>query len=91
MSLNSYRDEVRDFIVKAGFDAEGIDKLIFLLEEEFEYLKAYRDDDSKLQHQVYDLLYLLFEIAAKRDLDIDYEWQKGRDKKEKYIQKKGST
>ena len=40
----------------------------------------------KVQHQLYDMIYLLFEIAAANDLDLDSEWQAGTKRKaEKYL------
>jgi hypothetical protein len=36
-----------------------------------------------MRHQVYDMLFLLFEIAAQRGFDLDAEWNRGRERKEK--------
>lgn len=41
---------------------------------------------DKLRHQIYDMLFILFEIAADNKFDLDAEWDKGRQrKKEKYL------
>ena len=37
-------------------------------------LKASINEPSKLSHQVYDMLFLLFEIAFEFNIDIDSEW-----------------
>ena len=83
MSLNDYKDEVREFLEKVGSENEPLEKDIERLEEELELLKQ-AENDSEIQHQVYDLLFVLFAIAAKKDLNLDEEWNKGREAKKKY-------
>ena len=86
MSLNNYRDEAGDFLKKIGADNEGTGKKVKWLEDEFNILKASINEPSKLNHQVYDMLFLLFEIAFESNMDIDTEWNNGRVRKqEKYI------
>lgn len=84
MGLNFYIDEVRDFIDKSGFVAD-YDKIFAMLDEEFSALKSANGDAEKMQHQVYDMLFLLFEIAAKGNFNLDTEWEKGRERKKKYL------
>lgn len=33
---------------------------------------------DKLRHQIYDMLFILFEIVADNKIDLDAEWDKGR-------------
>ena len=91
MSLNEYRDEAKRFMRKIKTEDDK-NKLISMLEEEFDILKATDvDDENKLRHQVYDMMFLLFEMAAKFDMDLDREWEKGRRKKEaKYAENGGA-
>ncbi|MEG1798321.1 MAG: hypothetical protein RR262_17730, partial [Clostridium sp.] len=58
------------------------------LEEEFQLLKESVDanETNKIRHQIYDMLYLLFEISADYDFDLDSEWNLGKEKKlKKYM------
>ncbi|MPM54012.1 hypothetical protein SDC9_100784 [bioreactor metagenome] len=87
MSLNFYIDEVREFMDKAGFSSEVEADIFKMLDEEFALLKSSYGNEEKMQHQIYDMLFLLFEIAAKHNMDLDSEWIKGRDKKKKYLPK----
>lgn len=86
LSLNDYKDEAKRFIEKINANDDSITKLISMLETEFDILKRTAvEDEDKLRHQIYDMLFLLFEIASKYDMDLDKEWEKGRKKKkEKY-------
>lgn len=84
LSLNFYRDEVSEFIYKSGFSVD-IPKIFVMLDEEYSLLKESCGDAARMQHQVYDMLFLLFEIAAKCNMDLDAEWSKGKEKKKKYL------
>lgn len=49
-------------------------------------LKAVRHDDPRLCHQIYDVMFLLFSLAADHGLDLDAEWEVGlRRSREKYL------
>ena len=86
MSLNNYRDEAGEFLKNIGADNDGLEAKVKMLEEEFGILKSSINETRKLNHQVYDMLFLLFEIASDTNMDIDAEWSKGRIKKQnKYI------
>ena len=90
MSLNSYISEVRDFLEEANVSDQDITQKINWLEEEFQLLKDSIDmnDSDKIQHQIYDMLFLLFEISISYDFDLDSEWEIGREKKrQKYMPK----
>ena len=87
MNLDDYRDEVKEFLIKINsFEVNQEQKLAWL-EKEFELLKsAVKNSDNKaISHQIYDMMYLLFEIAADNNSDLDSEWVNGRKKKDKYI------
>ncbi|MBN2879306.1 MAG: hypothetical protein JXN65_06695 [Clostridia bacterium] len=86
MSLNKYRDEAGRFLEAIGADGEPIEKIIVMLEDEMKTLKENAGDDAIVTHQLYDLIFLLFEIASQQQADLDSEWEKGRKRKQgKYI------
>lgn len=88
MSLNGYRDEAEDFLKKIGAKNDGSDTKVNMLEEEFNILKEVIDNPDKLKHQIYDMLFILFEIASDHRFDLYNEWNKGKKRKEeKYISK----
>lgn len=84
MSLNALRDEAGEFL-KAVDPAgeEPVSAIIDMLDKEYAELTASLDDPARLSHQVYDMLFLLFELAAKKGFDLDAEWTQGREKKRK--------
>ena len=85
MNLNSYKEEVRIFLENINSLNQGSEQKIEWLDEEFQLLKNAIDtnDKSKIKHQIYDMLFLLFEISADYDFDLDSEWNIGREKKHK--------
>lgn len=87
MSLNEYKNEVREFLIRMGsLNGDNYQKITWL-NEEFELLKEAinASEKDKIEYQLYDMLYLLFEIAADNSFDLDKEWQKGKKRKqEKY-------
>ena len=88
MGLNRYRDEVAEFLDKIAAREEPVSRVIVMLDEEITLLKESLDDRERLSHQLYDVLFLLFEIAAMNDLDMDTEWTQGRERKRaKYLRK----
>lgn len=87
MSLNALRDEAGRFLEAVDpAGAQPVSKIIGMLEEEFAALKASLDDPGRLSHQVYDVLFLFFELAAKKHMDLDAQWIRGRDRKRKYTE-----
>ena len=54
-----------------------------MLDGELTKLKESIGDRTELSHQIYDMTFLLFELAARFDLDLDAEWAKGRNRKQK--------
>lgn len=87
MCLNNYRDEVKEFLVKINSFGVDQEQKLMWIEKEFELLKsAVKNSDNKaISHQIYDMMYLLFEIAADNNSDLDSEWVNGNKKKVKYI------
>ena len=85
MDLNTFRDEAGAFLQAVDpADKESASDIIGMCDQEYAALKASLDDRERLSHQVYDVLFLLFELAAKKALDLDAQWAQGRDKKRKY-------
>lgn len=88
MGLNNFRDEAYSFLEKIGAKDESFNKLMGMLDEEVELLKESERDMDSLRHQICDVLFILFEISGKHNLDLDAEWDKGRKRKQKkYIDK----
>ena len=77
-----------------GGGQEHVSRILGWLDEELAELKdaTDRDDLPKLRHQIYDVLFLLFELAARFDLDLDAEWAAGRERKRvKYLKDNGNV
>ncbi|WP_407310636.1 hypothetical protein [Desulfosporosinus sp. SB140] len=87
MSLNNYRDEAGEFLKIIGVKNDMSDtQKVNMLEEEFNILKEVMDNPDRLKHQIYDMLFILFEIASAHQFDLESEWNEGRKRKEeKYI------
>ena len=83
MSLNTYRDEAGRFLDDIHASDEPIEKKIMMLQQELDLLKTGTHDVKVISHQVYDLLFLLFEIASQYDIDLDSEWLAGQSRKTK--------
>lgn len=90
MSLNDYRDEAGKFLRMIGATDEPVDKILGWLDNELAALRASLNDRPQLAHQVYDVMFLLFELAARYNLDLDEQWANGRRRKlDKYCRKAG--
>lgn len=91
MSLNDYRDEVEKFLIRIDNLGKNTDQKIIWLDKEFSLLKTAieNSDKASISHQIYDMMYLLFEISADFRCNLDKEWQIGNIKKEKYLNSKG--
>ena len=86
MDLNGYRDEVAEFLDEIAAGEQPVSRVMNMLDEEIALLKESLDDRERLNHQLYDMLFLLFEIAAMYNLDMDSEWTQGRERKRtKYL------
>lgn len=87
MGLNTYRDEVGEFLDGITAREEPVSRVMNMFDEEVALLKESLDDRERLSHQLYDALFLLFEIAAINNLDMDAEWARGRERKRaKYLE-----
>jgi hypothetical protein len=85
MSLNAFRDEAGEFLSAVDPSNERpVSEIIRMLDEEYATLKASVGEPDRLRHQVCDVLFLLFELAAKSGFDLDGEWDRGRVRKRKY-------
>jgi hypothetical protein len=74
MPLNDYRDEAGDFMKAVNdFDCPA-GRILDMLDEEVRLLREAVDDPARCRHKTYDALFLLFELAAIRDFDLDEEW-----------------
>lgn len=87
-SLNSYKKEVKDFLDSLGDSRANVSEMISMLEKKFEKLKIALGDDE-ISHELYDVLFLLFEFAAEYDINLDREWENGMERKKiKYLKNK---
>jgi NTP pyrophosphatase (non-canonical NTP hydrolase) len=84
VTLNDYRDEAGRFLAAIGEGKGNKDKILTWLNEETVLLQKAADDGDwpKLRHQIYDVMFLLFELASRFDLDLDAEWETGRQRKQ---------
>ena len=75
MTLNDYRDHAGEFMAAIGAGEGDVSRILGWLDEESAALKeaAGGGDLPALRHQIYDMLFLLFELAARFDLDLDAE------------------
>lgn len=85
MTLNNYRNEVEHFLNNLGEKALKPSEIIAAFEKEFSLLKNNLDNKAVANHQLYDLLFLILELAAYNQTDLDEEWARGREKKKKYL------
>jgi len=89
MSLNDYCDEVQRFMLGLEKDKVFSSSIIItLIEQEFATLKININNKVIVDHQLYDLLFLLLELAVYNKTDLDSEWLLGKEKKKKYLVKK---
>ncbi len=87
MSFNDYRNEVQQFMSALKETQWPPATIIQALEQEIVILKANLNDKATVDHQLYDLLFLLLELAAHNQTDLDTEWNQGKAKKKKYLTK----
>jgi len=82
MSLNDHRNEAADFLRMIGAGGEHVEKILGWLDEELLRLRQCMTDRHELAHRVYDVMFLLFELAATHNLDLDKQWTQGRRRKQ---------
>jgi hypothetical protein len=83
MSLNVYRDEAGLFLEAIRASDEPVETKMKMLQDELNLLKISVQDAKVVAHQVYDILFLLFEIASQCNVDLDSEWCAGQSRKAK--------
>ena len=81
MGLNDYRDEAADFLRMIDATDQPIGRITDRLDAELIRLHQSLQDRPELAHRVYDMMFLLFELAARYDLDLDEQWTRGRQHK----------
>lgn len=81
MNLNEYRNEAAQFLQMIGATDEPVEEILGWLDEELPRLRQSLHDRPELAHRVYDMMFLLFELAARNDLDLDEQWSQGRQRK----------
>lgn len=85
MTLNIFRDEAAAFLKKVDPTGnESLSDILVPLDHEYEDLKACLENPARMSHQIYDMLFLLLELAANLGTDLDAEWALGRERKKKY-------
>ncbi len=84
MYLNKLRNQVGKFLDKINKKKLTEDDIIKHIEKELKILQRAKHDRRKYKHQIYDILYLLLELAAINLFDLDEEWEKG-EKKKKFL------
>ncbi len=93
MTLNEYRDDAGGFLKIISAGKEQVPKILGWLDDKTATLKeaASSGDLPRACHQIYDALFLLFELAALFEFDLDAEWATGRERKqEKYVNNDGN-
>jgi len=78
MNLNDHRDEAGDFLRMIGATNRPVETILDWLDEELARLRQSLADRPELAHRVYDVMFLLFELAATHNLDLDEQWTQGR-------------
>ena len=78
MGLNTYRDEAGDFLKALGDSDRSASDILDMVEHEMALLKKAIGDAPKFRHQIYDVLFLLFELGAIAGFDLDEEWNRCR-------------
>ena len=77
MTLQPYIDEARAYLDRGG--AEGsVEEILYTIHKGAKLLERGDGDREGFEHQLYDLLFLLFELAAACDVDLDAAWERGR-------------
>lgn len=85
ITLNNYRDEVQHFLTHLKDNPFDPLIVVTLLEQELATLKVNLNNKAIVDHQIYDLLFLLLELAVHNQTDLDAEWHQGQEKKKKYL------
>jgi hypothetical protein len=85
MSLNNHRNDVQQFMLKLGDKAFDSPTVVNLIEQEVATLKTNLTNKTIVDHQIYDILFLLMELAVHNQTDLDSAWHAGQERKKKYF------
>jgi NTP pyrophosphatase (non-canonical NTP hydrolase) len=85
MRLEELKLKIKEFEAKAGFDKTEFSKLMEMMQEELDVLKANSDNKEIVNHQLTDLLVLIMQVAHRYDVDFNVELEEWFKKSEKYI------
>ncbi|MDP6775911.1 MAG: hypothetical protein QGI83_04010 [Candidatus Latescibacteria bacterium] len=83
--LNALRDEAQGFLNAVKGRKHTVEEMITSLEEELSLLRSCVSDEERFAHQIYDMVFILLMIAAENNVDLDAQWEKGWEKKRKYM------
>lgn len=79
---------MKDFLKKIDTLNKNTGQKLIGLEKEFDLLKnaIKNSQNTMICHKIYNMIFILLEIAADNDCNLDKEWAEGSKKKqEKYI------
>ncbi len=81
--LNDYRDEVARFLTAVAPGSQ-VQDVLQLFQKELSILQRAVEAEvgASVRHQIYDLLFLVMEMAAVAGVDLDTEWEQGAKRKE---------
>ncbi|MBT4174258.1 hypothetical protein HOC80_04805 [archaeon] len=83
MALNELKKEVAKFEKKVGFDKTKSSELLKMLQKELTILKKAKNKKVK-DHQLIDIQVLLLQLANRYKTNLNLEWKKQWNKKQKY-------
>lgn len=78
--LNQLREEAGEFMSRIGA-AEDTTALLDMARCELVALSRSQEDPALFSHKLYDVLFLIMEIAYRSHVDLEAEWVEGRRKK----------
>lgn len=78
--LNRLRDEAGEFMGRIGA-AEDTGALLDMTRRELVTLSRSQDDAALFSHKMYDVLFLIMEVAHISRVDLEAEWVEGRRRK----------
>ncbi len=86
MGLNAYRDEAGAFVAALGESGRQRRNRSSVVRRGSRGVESFAHRRRVPLHQIYDVLFLLFSLAAERGLDLDPEWDGiGKQKLAKYL------
>jgi hypothetical protein len=85
MALNELKDEVQTFMTSLKNKCYDKKTIIELIDKDLLTLKENLNTKSIVDHKLYDLLFLIFELAVHNKTDLDLQWDEGKKRKNKYL------